>query len=87
MRLKTLIEQAAGRVANYHNEKAFTGKQELQRRFGADKVLAASWEVREGEDWINVVVQPADGSKPTNFIEPLEAFPSDECITYIALVT
>ena len=93
-RLKTRLEQAVGRAANeanIRNNKARRGKEELQRRFGWNAVLTASWDWREengkGEYWIDVFVQPADGGEPLCFTEYLDVFPSDECIANIALVT
>ena len=89
------MEQSAGRAANEANgrdHKILTGKEELQRRFGA-AVLTASWEWRNAEDdehegyWADVIIQPADGANPMVFTERLEHFPSDECVTNIALVT
>jgi hypothetical protein len=65
------------------------GKEELQRRFGKNAVLTASWEKRgENADdyWADVMVAPADGSPPLTFTEKLDEFPSDECIANIALV-
>ena len=86
------MEQAAGRAmieAGRRDKITFGGKEELQRRFGKG-VLTASWEWREedgGAYWVDVVVQPADGAEPMIFTERLEEFPSDECITNIALVS
>jgi hypothetical protein len=85
---RTRLEQAAGRKAlgdAVKNHAAMKGKEELQRRFGTP-VLAASWEIRDGEYWADVIVQPADGAAPMTFTERLDEFPSDECITNIALI-
>jgi len=86
------MEQAAGRAsieAGRRNKIVLDGKEELQRRFGKQAILAASWEFREDPNsyWVDVLIQPADGSEPMCFTEHLEEFPSDECITNIALVT
>ena len=81
---------AAGRASLEEiklNQLAFVGKVELQRRFGTEAVLTVSWELREDGYWVDVMVQPADGSVPMCFSEPLDEFPSDECIANIALVT
>jgi hypothetical protein len=89
-RIITQIEQVAGRAANEanaRNHKALGGKEELRRRFGGAAILATAWEWREGEYWVDVFVQPADGSEPMCFTEYLEVFPSDECIANIAIVT
>ena len=89
---KTKLEQAAGRAALKTarlDHLAMKGKEELQRRFGDDKVLTASWEKRGTYDddvWVDVMVQPADGSQPITFTEHITDFPSDECIANIALV-
>lgn len=93
-RLKTELEQAAGRKANEEgrrNTKVLNGKEELQRRFGTHAVLTASWEARRNdvgldELWVDVLIQPADGSEPMCFTEHFEMFPSEECIANIALV-
>lgn len=88
--IKTAMEQAAGREAikkGAREQKVLAGKEELQRRFGDRSVLAASWALRENEFWVDVIVQPADGSMPMTFTEQLVIFPSDDCIANIALVT
>jgi hypothetical protein len=90
-----LLEQEAGRKAvaeGRRDQKALDGKTELQRRFGERAVLTASWELRRdggddvGEYWVDVLIQPADGSDVMCFTEYLDCFPSDECIANIALV-
>ena len=84
------MEQAAGRAMieqGNRNHKTDNGKRELQRRFGST-VVAASWELRLGEYWVDVHVLPSDGSSDViTFTERLEKFPSEECIANIALVT
>jgi hypothetical protein len=91
-RLRTQLEQAAGRAAlgeAIRDHTVMKGKEELQRRFGEDKVLTASWEKRgdnTDDIWADVMVQPADGAPPLTFTEKLDEFPSEECIANIALV-
>jgi hypothetical protein len=90
VRIRTRMEQAVGRAANEAGQRdttVLTGKQELQRRFGDDTIIAASWEWRDDENyWVDVVIQPADGGGALCFTERLEEFPSEECIANIALV-
>lgn len=86
---RTKLEQAVGRAAlgpARRDHAVFKGKEELQRRFGVQAVAAASWEIRDGEYWADVMVQPADGAALQTFTERLDEFPSDECIANIALM-
>jgi hypothetical protein len=89
IKLKTLLEQAAGRFAiekERRDSSTYKGLIELQRRFGRDAVLGAHWDHRDNMFFADVIVQPADGSAVMTFTEDLEHFPSDECIANIALV-
>lgn len=88
------MEQLAGRRTLRdagRNDRTLIGLEELQRRFGKKAVLSANWEYRYedgGSDyWVDVLVQPADGSDVLCFTEPLSIFPSEECIAQLALVT
>lgn len=91
--LRLYIEQTGGRIAILLHKLSsaldgtvFQGKEELQRRFGDQAVLAVSWEIRDDEVWVDVLVLTPDGETNITFTEYLNVFPSEEMIANIALV-